>query len=807
MDDSCAVCADPLEWVAYGPCGHREVCSTCVVRLRFVLGDRCCCICKTECPMIFVTKALGDYTRVVADFSVFLTGGTEGKTGEYWYHEDTQAYFDDADHYKMIKAMCRLSCSICDKNSESQDGEGTKRRTRFRSIEQLNGHLRHQHNLFMCNLCLEGRKVFICEQKLYTRSQLNQHKSTGDSEVDGNESERGGFMGHPMCEFCRNRFYGDNELYIHMSTEHYTCHICQRQHPGQYDYFRDYNDLEMHFRQEHFLCENEACLEKKFVVFQTEAEMKRHNALEHGGHMSRSKRNAALRIPTSFTYRRNEQEQHRGRGRGFHQDPSDDQLSIAIQASLETAAAADGSSEVSTVNEGPEASVNQNTRTTPILEESSFPPLSDRELPEPSSRYVQALSQISRNPVKLREESFPPLPGAANKPKPTHGLEGSSANTLAARLQRNRGSIVINSAPPRPLEYHEIFPSASQLRTVPNHGIASSTSTSSQPRANRTRENGFRSPSSASSVNSDATNTMRHSVSAPNLTGGSSSNQAIPSVKGEESLPLSNQSHTSVSDIHTANKSLVEQIQASLGMDEDKYSAFKSISLEYRQGVINTSEYLSYAEQFGLSHLVPELARLCPIAQKQKELIDAYNVNLRNKGLQEKASNMGGSKGKGRISTRAESKAKNTLTDNFLDTVKKLQLNQKAQEEDVEVLSKDGYRVSKDKPQSPRVSNSGATNANSIEISVDRAPYSVTDIAKPNLTDAGSSKQRKKTSKFHRARLGDGSAAALDLSRRDVNPEPQENGTIDGSSETIPVRGVWRSGGAQRLFANSSRNG
>lgn len=72
------------------------------------------------------------------------------------------------------------------------------------------------------------KQVFICEQKLYTRSQLNQHKSTGDSEVDGNESERGGFMGHPSCEFCRNRFYGDNELYMHMSTEHYTCHICQR---------------------------------------------------------------------------------------------------------------------------------------------------------------------------------------------------------------------------------------------------------------------------------------------------------------------------------------------------------------------------------------------------------------------------------------------------------------------------------------------------------------------------------------------------------------------------------------------------
>ncbi|XP_042398075.1 uncharacterized protein LOC121988616 isoform X1 [Zingiber officinale] len=107
-------------------------------------------------------QALGDYTRVVADFSVFLTGGIEGKTGEYWYHEDTQAYFNDADHYKMVKAMCRLSCSICDKNSESQGGEGTKRRTRFRSIEQLNGYLRHQHNLLTCNLCLEGRK-FTCQ--------------------------------------------------------------------------------------------------------------------------------------------------------------------------------------------------------------------------------------------------------------------------------------------------------------------------------------------------------------------------------------------------------------------------------------------------------------------------------------------------------------------------------------------------------------------------------------------------------------------------------------------------------------------
>ncbi|KAG2324615.1 hypothetical protein Bca52824_007343 [Brassica carinata] len=116
------------------------VCSTCVVRLRFVLCDPRCCICKTESPVIFVTKALGDYTRTINDFSTFPSAPKEGRVaGGFWYHEDTQAFFDDLDQYRMIKAM-------------------------------------YIHR----------------EQKLYTRAQLNQHIHTGDSEVDGSESERGG---------------------------------------------------------------------------------------------------------------------------------------------------------------------------------------------------------------------------------------------------------------------------------------------------------------------------------------------------------------------------------------------------------------------------------------------------------------------------------------------------------------------------------------------------------------------------------------------------------------------------------------
>ncbi|KAL5228391.1 hypothetical protein ABZP36_016656, partial [Zizania latifolia] len=126
--------------------------------------------------------------------------------------------------------MCRLSCSVCDTNSnKGHRGKvaKAKRKNKLRSVEQLKGHLFNRHGLYMCDLCLEGRKVFISEQKLYTTSQLNQHIKTGNSDVDGSEVERCGFEGHPMCEFCKSLFYEDNELEIHMPREHFSCHICQ----------------------------------------------------------------------------------------------------------------------------------------------------------------------------------------------------------------------------------------------------------------------------------------------------------------------------------------------------------------------------------------------------------------------------------------------------------------------------------------------------------------------------------------------------------------------------------------------------
>ncbi|ONK63067.1 uncharacterized protein A4U43_C07F11070 [Asparagus officinalis] len=717
----------------------------------------------------------------------------------------------------MIKAMCRLSCSICDKSTEEQGNENMRRRNRFRHIEQLKGHLFHQHRMFMCSLCLEGRKIFISEQKLYTRSQLQQHIHTGDSEVDGSESERGGFMGHPMCEFCRNPFYGDNELYMHMSTEHYTCHICQRQHPGQYDYFRNYDDLETHFRQEHFLCEDEACLAKKFVVFQSDAEMKRHNTIEHGGHMSRSKRNAALQIPTSFRYRRgNDQDQRRGRGRGFRPDPSSNELSTAIQASLETAAADVRARESSSIAQpvsdpGSDAAPSslaanrQSSRNAHILDESYFPPLSDREPPEPSSRYAQALSL--RSSARLGEELFPPLPGVRENNK-SKQAEGSGSSTLASRLNRKKGTVkVLNTAQTKPSGTQHLGPSNSasfpELRPmIQNQGSTSST-TNSKPQAkvskaakasSSVRGNGFSTPPPGNVAwNSvSGNNSMRHSSSAPNLVDA----QRPTPISNPVSATVGNQVLPRVEDVHTANKSLVERIRIGLGNDEERYAAFRSISAEYRQGQMNTWEYISYVEQFGLMHLVPELARLLPDPQKQKELIDAYNTNVRNQAVQENGVLDAGSsreskqrkkKGKGKGIDHADyPKGKEELADNFLDTVRKLQLNQKAQGEEVEVLLKDGYR-----------------KANSISSSSVNLSSSSGESLLGAMSSGKSSKPHGKTSKFHRSRLGDNSPAALlNLGRPNAtSPEHRVEESSDRPPEGLPVRGVWKSNGAQQLFS------
>ncbi|CAL0302369.1 unnamed protein product [Lupinus luteus] len=756
----------------------------------------------------------GDYTRMINDFSVLPSNEREGKVGSYWYHEDTNAYFDDMDHYKMIMAMCRLSCSVCEKVGE-QPHDASRRRERFRSIGQLKGHLFHRHKLHMCSLCLEGRKVFICEQKLYTRAQLNQHINTGDSVVDGSESDRGGFMGHPMCEFCRTPFYGDNELYTHMSTEHYTCHICQRQHPGQYEYYKNYDDLEIHFRQQHFLCEDESCLAKKFVVFQSEAEMK---------------------IPTSFRYRHgNEQNQRRGRASTFRRDMSENQLSMAIEASLETANAEQIFHDSSTSISGQVVVDDENADVDSIVQ--PFESLATSGS-EPSSRYLQALGHSSTS-ATLEGSSFPPLatPSNSGQQNSKNELESSSTNTMAARLRRrgNRNVSVISSgnawpaAGRVPVQASSI-PTQSKLSTNVAPGVSTNSgqvntvtksvaSPSTYANSIQATKRAAHGQWSAGSLLDKRDNgRIVHSTSAPNLTQsnpveGSISNFPPISAAPVSKLPTSSQSTVNVENVHSANKSLVEKIRGALDFDEDRYTLFKDLSTHFRQSTIDTDTYLDYVQQFGLSHLVLEMARLCPDPQKQKELVESYNASMQRNALQENSGVRGISnphgkdsnnskKGKGKSQDIRGSNSTERLADSFLSTVHQLQSSYKPSEENLEVLSRGDYRTNKGKPKIGQQINTNSGSELVTKLN-GQSETSTGSLSSQNREGGGGgSKQRKKASKFLKVRLGDGSVSALlDREHSYTEPDPGITNGQDSDNNNLPARGVWRKGGAQKLFS------
>ncbi|KAJ4344457.1 uncharacterized protein N0V89_012199 [Didymosphaeria variabile] len=179
----------------------------------------------------------------------------------------------------------------------------------------LHRHVKTAHGKVMCDLCTRNKKVFTHEHELFTFAELRKHQKFGDDNPGA--IDQSGFKGHPECGFCRQRFYGDDELYTHCREKHERCHLCDRQNEGRKpQYYLDYNDLEDHFRKGHFLCPDRECLEKKFVVFDSEMDLKAHQLETHPNGLTKDALRDARRVDMSgFQLRSHEQEQDGRRGR------------------------------------------------------------------------------------------------------------------------------------------------------------------------------------------------------------------------------------------------------------------------------------------------------------------------------------------------------------------------------------------------------------------------------------------------------------------------------------------------------------
>ncbi|KAJ3272607.1 hypothetical protein HK104_004429, partial [Borealophlyctis nickersoniae] len=266
-DKVCFICAEEITCYAVGQCNHR-VCHLCSLRLRALYKNRACAYCKTELPSVVHTRSS---TKQFGDFTLSTLPACDKRLS---------IYFDDLEIHEDALILLRFNCP--DPNCDVACSGGWP---------ELKNHVRKTHGMVMCELCTKYKKLFTHEHNLYTPATLARHNREGDPDDPS-------FRGHPSCGFCRELFYGQDELFEHCRQHHEQCFLCQR-NGIRNQYYQNYAELENHFRNDHYLCRHPQCLEKKFVVFATDIDFKAHEMEEH---RDPSAKRRGEQIQLNFTY-------------------------------------------------------------------------------------------------------------------------------------------------------------------------------------------------------------------------------------------------------------------------------------------------------------------------------------------------------------------------------------------------------------------------------------------------------------------------------------------------------------------------
>ncbi|CCD26257.1 E3 ubiquitin-protein ligase HEL2 NDAI_0H00830 [Naumovozyma dairenensis CBS 421] len=255
-DDICLICASKMTYAALSPC-HHKTCHRCSFRQRSLFEKKACLICRTENETLIFTE------NVTATYEDFINYKLDQF---YAVNEKFGINFTSSEVAKATLDLLKYICPVCERNNKEIEDLG--------NAKKYNAHLKHAHNKCICTICVHNNHQFPRELKIYTQKQLQTHQSKGDTE---------GFKGHPLCAFCSGqRFYSDDELYVHMRNKHEKCHICDKVDYSTPQYFKDYDQLFEHFKNFHFICTFQTCLDNKFTVFKDEVELQAHILKEHG---------------------------------------------------------------------------------------------------------------------------------------------------------------------------------------------------------------------------------------------------------------------------------------------------------------------------------------------------------------------------------------------------------------------------------------------------------------------------------------------------------------------------------------------
>ncbi|KAK3346099.1 C2H2 finger domain-containing protein [Lasiosphaeria hispida] len=285
----CFICANPVSHYSVAPCNH-STCHICALRLRALYKSKECPHCRTVAPYVIFTD---DGTKKFEEYKSSEITSTDDNIGIQYTSEDIVG-----DSVLLLRYNCPdLDCEYA--------GLGWP---------DLHRHVRTVHKMKMCDLCARNKKVFTHEHDLYNDKDLGDHMKHGNTKTG---EEATGFRGHPLCGFCGERFYDDDKLYEHCRNKHERCFICDRRDSRKPHYYRDYNALEEHFKNDHHICLDRECLEKKFVVFESDVDLKAHQLSEHADSLSKDVRRDARHVDMSnFDFRQSYQQERRGGGGG-----------------------------------------------------------------------------------------------------------------------------------------------------------------------------------------------------------------------------------------------------------------------------------------------------------------------------------------------------------------------------------------------------------------------------------------------------------------------------------------------------------
>lgn len=312
--DVCFICASDITHTSVAPCNHQS-CHICALRWRALFKDRHCVVC-----------------RAPADFVVFTDDATkrfeEFKDSDLVKSDENLGIkFESDTIFKDTFLLLRYNCPAADCDVACL------------GWPDLHRHVKLKHEKVMCDLCTRNKRAFTHEHQLFSPGELRKHERFGDDNPGA--VDQSGFKGHPECGFCRQRFYGDDELFSHCREKHEKCFLCERRNGGRQPvYFRNYEDLERHFAKDHLPCLDPECQAEKFVVFGSEMDLKAHQLSRHAGDLSKDvRRDARVVDMAAFDYRDPYQPSRGGRrgpgGRG--QDPNAEPLPLSSAQPLSRA--------------------------------------------------------------------------------------------------------------------------------------------------------------------------------------------------------------------------------------------------------------------------------------------------------------------------------------------------------------------------------------------------------------------------------------------------------------------------------------